>query len=246
MMGRHCKAVLLDLDGTLVDTAEDIVVAANLMLNEFGSAALPFKTVSSFIGKGVPNLVRRSLEAAGIDRSADAERAEARFNHHYAEVNGRLARVFPGVEAGLAELQRCGYRLGCVTNKPKAIAAALLGMTGLARYLEVLIGGDSLTRMKPDPEPLRHACRLLDVELEHCVMVGDSTVDVAAARAAGIPVYIVRYGYAQAGSVQAKTCDGLIDSIESLPALLAQLDYAGASHTARFLPFGHPTETRIP
>jgi phosphoglycolate phosphatase len=246
MMGVHRKAVLIDLDGTMVDTAEEIVVAANRMLHEFGCAALPFKTISGFIGKGVPNLVRRTLEAAGIDHSIGAERAEALFNRHYAEVNGRLSRVFPGVELGLAKLQRDGYRLACVTNKPKALAETLLVMTGLADYLEVLVGGDSLAQMKPDAEPLRHACRLLDVEIEHSVMVGDSAVDVAAARAAGIPVYIVRYGYPGPGGAQALACDGLIDSFEALPALLGRLDRPAGAGTAHHTPSKQLTETRIP
>ncbi|MDF3839707.1 phosphoglycolate phosphatase [Cupriavidus basilensis] len=217
---RNRAAVLIDLDGTLVDTAHDIVEAANRMLDELGSAPLPFDTVSGFIGKGVPNLVRRVLETAGIGQSG-AEFAEAVFHHHYADVNGHLGQVFPGVQAGLAALQRQGYRLACVTNKPRALAAPLLAKTGLARYLEALVGGDTIARMKPDPEPLRHACRLLGAEAGRSVLIGDSAVDVAAARAARMPVYLVRYGYAGAGGAAALDSDGVIDSLEDLPGLLA-------------------------
>jgi phosphoglycolate phosphatase len=215
------RAVLVDLDGTMVDTAPDIVEAAARMLDEFGRAPLPPATVGGFIGKGVPNLVRRSLSAAGLDRQVDHEHAHTVFLRHYAQTNGRFGRVFPQVADGLGELKRLGYRLACVTNKPKALASPLLLMTGLASYLDVLVAGDSISRMKPDPEPLWHACRLLDVEPENSVLVGDSPVDVCAARTAGLPVFVVSYGYAGAEGVAALQYDGLLDSFAALPAMLA-------------------------
>ncbi|MFS8977188.1 phosphoglycolate phosphatase [Cupriavidus necator] len=224
-----CRAVLIDLDGTLVDSAPDIVEAANRMLDELGSPPLPFDTVAGFIGRGVPNLVRRVLETAQLVPRADAASAEALFHRHYADTNGRLGSVFPGVEAGLDALRRHGYRLACVTNKPRALAAPLLALTGLAAYLEVLVAGDSIAQMKPDPEPLRHACRLLDVDPAHGVLVGDSPVDVAAARAAGMAVFLVRYGYAGPGGPAALGADALVDSMEALPALLTPARLAPAA-----------------
>ena len=221
MTGMRPKAVLVDLDGTMVDTAPDIVEAVSRMLEEFSTAPLPFATVSGFIGKGVPNLVRRSLAAAGLDRRVDAEQAHNVFHRHYAQTNGRLGRVFPHVAAGLGELQRLGYRLACVTNKPQELAARLLLTTALDRYLDVLVAGDSIASMKPAPEPLWHACRLLDVAPENSVLVGDSPVDVSAARAAGLPVFIVSYGYAGPDGPEALACDGLIDSLAAMPAILA-------------------------
>ncbi|MBP0595654.1 phosphoglycolate phosphatase [Paraburkholderia sp. LEh10] len=215
-----CQTVLIDLDGTLVDSAPDIVAAANQMLADLRTAPLPFDTVAGFIGKGVPNLVRRSLEASGIDGTADPAQAEALFHRHYARINGSLSRVFPGVVAGLDALRAQGYRLGCVTNKPESLAAQLLATTGLAAYLEVLIGGDTIAQMKPDPEPVRHACRLLGADVARSVLVGDSPVDVATARGAGIPVYIVRYGYAGPAGAEALDCDDLLDSLEDLPDIL--------------------------
>lgn len=231
--GMRPKAVLIDLDGTMVDTAPDIVEAVSQMLDEFRSAPLPFATVSGFIGKGVPNLVRRSLEAAGLARLVDAEHAVNVFHRHYAQTNGRLGRVFPDVGSGLRELQRLGYRLACVTNKPKELAAPLLLATGLARYLDVVVAGDSIDKMKPDPEPLWHACRLLDVEPDHSVLVGDSPVDVSAARAAGLPVFIVSYGYAGPAGSAALECDGLIDSLTAMPAILASWGLGGSGQGRR-------------
>ncbi|WP_354674015.1 phosphoglycolate phosphatase [Cupriavidus alkaliphilus] len=224
-----CAAVLIDLDGTLVDSAPDIVGAASRMLADLGSAPLPFETVAGFIGRGVPNLVRRVLETADLATRVDAADAVALFHRHYADTNGRLGTVFPGVEAGLDALRREGYRLACVTNKPRALAVPLLAMTGLAAYLEVLVAGDSITQMKPDPEPLRHACRLLDVDPAHGVLVGDSPVDVQAARAAGMPVCLVRYGYAGPGGAVVLGADALVDSLEAVPALLTPARLAPAA-----------------
>ncbi|WP_407070670.1 phosphoglycolate phosphatase [Paraburkholderia rhynchosiae] len=218
------RAVLIDLDGTMIHTAPDIVEAASRMLAEFGAPPLPFGTVSGFIGKGVPNLVRRTLEAAELDRRVDVSEALAVFHRHYEETNGCIGHVFPYVVTGLAELRRLGYRLACVTNKPEALAAPLLLMTGLASYLDVLVAGDSIDSMKPAPEPLWHACRLLGVDAECSVLVGDSPVDVTAAKAAGLPVFIVSYGYGGPDGAAALQCDALIDSLGEMPALLAARD----------------------
>ncbi len=199
------------------------------MLADLGSPALPFDTVAGFIGRGVPNLVRRVLETAQLAPRVSAADAEALFHRHYVETNGRIGSVFPGVEAGLDALRRQGYRLACVTNKPRALRRRLLAMTGLAAFLEVLVAGDSIAQMKPDPEPLRHACRLLDVDPAHGLLVGDSPVDVAAARAASMPVCLVRYGYAGPGGPAALGADALVDSLEALPALLKPARLAPAA-----------------
>lgn len=216
-----CKAVLIDLDGTLVDTAPDIVAAANLMLADLNTPPQPFDIVAGFIGKGVPNLVRRTLETAGLDRTVKAAAGEELLRRHYDETNGTLSEVYPGIFDGVAALREQGYKLGCVTNKPEGLAAALLEATGLAQYFEVLVGGDSIPQMKPNPEPVRHACRLLGVDPADSVLVGDSPVDAATAHAAGIPVYLVSYGYAGPDGPGVLHCDGLIDSLAELPELLA-------------------------
>ncbi|APA87686.1 phosphoglycolate phosphatase [Paraburkholderia sprentiae WSM5005] len=221
-INRDCRAVLIDLDGTMVDTAPDIVAAAGLMLKDFGAAPLPYDMVTGFIGNGVRRLVRRSLDAAGLGEHVELEHAQAVFERHYAMTNAKLGRVFPGVMAGLHALRQHGYRCACVTNKPQTLAAALLEKTALAAYLDVLVAGDTVASMKPSPEPLWHACRLLDVEPARSALVGDSSVDVAAARAAGLPVFIVSYGYGGASGAEMPRGDALIDSFEALPAILAQ------------------------
>jgi phosphoglycolate phosphatase len=213
------RTVLVDLDGTLVDTAPDIVEAVNRMLLDSRARSLPFDTILGFIGNGVPTLIRRVLHesrAAGLDEPL----ALARFHRHYRDTNGRFGQVFTGVREGLAALRQAGYRLGCVTNKPQAATAALLDIHALSPWFEVVVAGDSLAQMKPDPAPLLHACRALHGSPTRCVLVGDSAVDVAAARAAQMPVYIVRYGYPGAGGHDALQCDGFVDSLEDLAAVL--------------------------
>jgi phosphoglycolate phosphatase len=211
MMG----AVLIDLDGTLVDSAPDIVEAVNRMLRALDAPALSPATVTGFIGNGVPTLVQRVLAASAIAPGQHA-RALDQFQRHYAETNGRYSRVFPGVLTGLARLREAGYRIACVTNKPQAASETLLSVSGLAPLLDAVVGGDATPHMKPHAEPLLHACRLLGADPACSVMVGDSGVDVAAARAAGMPVYIVSYGYPgmdHAGMAGAT----FIDSLDHIP-----------------------------
>lgn len=223
MNGLHTarRAVLIDLDGTLIDTAPDIVAAANRMLKDLDAQPLPFATVCGFIGKGVPNLVRRVLEAQGLSETIDGALAHQLFLRHYRDTNGRFGRVCPGVRDGLEALRRGGFPLACVTNKPMAFTEPLLQATGLLDFFGAIVAGDSTPKMKPDPEPLLHACRLLHADPALAAFVGDSAVDVAAARAAGMPVYIVGYGYPGEGGHAGLQCDALIDTLRELPGLLA-------------------------
>jgi phosphoglycolate phosphatase len=222
------RAVLFDLDGTLVETAPDIAEAVNRMLLERGAPPLPLAAIRGFIGNGMPTLIRRVLRESRAACLAEPL-ALALFHRHYRDTNGRIGQVFPGVREGLQALQKAGYRLGCVTNKPWADTSALLEIHTLAACFDVVVAGDTLEQMKPDPAPLLHACRFLHASLDRCVLVGDSTVDVAAARAARMPVYIVRYGYPGAGGHGAMQCDGFIDSLEDLPAILGGLGGLGTT-----------------
>lgn len=216
------RAILIDLDGTLVDSAPDIVIAANRLLGELGAPVLPFETVSGFIGKGVPNLVRRVLASSETLSAVSEADAQAIFYRHYVESNGRFGKLYPGVLQGLATMQRLGYRLACVTNKPLAYTFPLLEIMGLKDYFSAVLGGDSLQQMKPHPAPLLDACLQLGVSPRNGVMLGDSEVDVAAARAANMPVYIVRYGYPGPGGLDALKPDAFVDSFTEVPTLLAE------------------------
>jgi phosphoglycolate phosphatase len=226
------SAILIDLDGTLVDSAPDLAAAANRMLSDFGAPPLPAGTVRGFIGNGVPTLVQRVLAATPCLQNTCQDLALAAFHRHYSDCNGRHGAPYPGVLQGLSALHRLGYRLACVTNKPQAHTLPLLDILGLSPYFSAVVSGDSAPAMKPDPAPLLVACHRLGVQPEHCLMVGDSQVDVAAARAAGMPVCIVRYGYHGAAGLAALRCDAFIDSFMELPGLLCQprgMRPAGAS-----------------
>ncbi len=239
------RTVLIDLDGTLVDSAPDIHAAATRMLHDLGAPPLPFATTKSFIGNGVPTLVRRALAASAVN--ADEERrAIELFHHHYGTSNGRFSRVFDGVQEGLLALRRQGYRLACVTNKPACASAVLLAATGLTSLLEVVVGGDSTAHMKPHAEPLLHACRLLGTDPSRCVLVGDSTVDVAAAGAARMPVYIVRYGYPGPGGHAAMADAVFIDSLAELPALLTAAEDIAPVRVQPLRQLGFVAETAGP
>lgn len=209
--------ILIDLDGTLVDTAPDIVAAANCMLADLHAPALPFDLVSSFIGKGVTNLVHCVLNVSELNTQISVTTAEMIFFKHYRVLNGSLGKVYPGVLEGLGILKKHGFRLACVTNKPFLLAQDLLRITGLANYFELLIGGDSLPQMKPAAEPLLHACAVFKGSAKHAVMVGDSKVDCAAAKAAGMPVLIVKYGYPGVQALHELECDALIQSFIEIP-----------------------------
>lgn len=232
---KHARAVLIDLDGTMVDSAPDIVEAANRMLVELGAQALSPAVVASFIGNGVPVLVQRLIKASPGLSDPDEAEARALFYRHYHLTNGRYSRLFPGVLQGLAALQHAGFRLGCVTNKPIDYTEPLLQAFGLERYMQAVVGGDSIAQMKPDPTPLTHACTLLGVAPGHAVLVGDSHVDVAAARAAAMPVYIVRYGYPGPAGLATLDADAFIDSLAEMPALLGPASGPAGRHENAFV-----------
>jgi phosphoglycolate phosphatase len=222
------KAVLLDLDGTMVDSAPDIVEAANRTLREWKARPLGMAQIVGFIGNGVPTLVMRLLMATpGLAKMAESEaelkKAISVFYRHYDDTNGRFGQVFPGVKAGLAALKDAGFKLGCVTNKPGAHTEQLLAIFGLSAFVDVVVAGDSLPEMKPEAAPLLHACDVLGVRVESTVMVGDSHVDIAAARAASMRVYALRYGYPGPEGLAGLHPDAFIDSLEKLPALLRAL-----------------------
>ncbi len=212
----HVRAVLFDLDGTLLDTAQDLTVAANAMLAEYGRAALDLATVRSYIGRGIANLVRRCFGAD--EPPADAVEV---FRRHYRASNGRQAVIYPGVVEGLRAMQALGLRLACVTNKAGAFTQPLLEAAGLDHWFEFTVSGDTLARAKPDPLPLLHICEHFGIAPHEALMIGDSLNDVKAARAAGCPVICVPYGYNEGAAVRASDCDAIVPSLEAAARLLA-------------------------
>jgi phosphoglycolate phosphatase len=219
------RAVLFDLDGTLLDTAADITRALNRALAELGLPSLARSEVSELIGRGVAALIERVLERFGAaGKAADGTRLLARFHHHYERLHrhGEIeTRVYPGVARGLAELHALGRKLAVVTNKPRSMAVELLARSGLDQWIASVVGGDSGLPRKPHPQPLLHACELLGVPPADALMVGDSHIDVLAARAAGLAAVVcVPYGYNEGVDPRTLACDLFIESIGELPAVL--------------------------
>ncbi|HEV7490681.1 MAG TPA: phosphoglycolate phosphatase [Rhodanobacteraceae bacterium] len=212
------RAILFDLDGTLVDTAPDITAAVGATLHQLDRPPLDDAIVRSYIGRGVDVLLHRVLTGARDGNAALDVHRHARevFLDHYGAHNGRTARVYDGVREGLAHAKRLGLALCCVTNKPQAFSDALLAQVGLDRYFEFAQGGDALPKGKPDPAPLLHAAARLGVAPASCLMVGDSSNDAIAARAAGMPVVLVGYGYTEDQPVDTIDCDAVVASIADL------------------------------
>lgn len=209
------RAAIIDLDGTMLHTAPDFHVAINRMRTDLGLGPLDIENITHFVGKGTENLMRRVL---GVDYDAeDVERrfpqALASYQKHYLAINGDYSTLYPGVREGLDTLQAKGLRLACVTNKPVAFAAPLLEKTGLRRYFDVLYGGDSLPKKKPDPYPLLKVCEDFNLQPRQVVAIGDSSNDAQAARAAGCRVLNVPYGYNHGESIHEVDSDGIVSTL---------------------------------
>jgi phosphoglycolate phosphatase len=219
--GQPIHAVLLDLDGTLVDTLGDFEAALTCMLADLGFAPLRRQAVATLIGKGGEHLVRQTLAAAAAP-AALFDKAWALYQHHYRAINGQHASVYPGVHEGLVALQALGLPLLCVTNKPTAPAIELLRAKALLPHFEAVFGGDAFERKKPDPLPLLKACELVQTEPAQTLMVGDSANDVAAARAAGCPVVLLPYGYNHGEPAHTAAADALLPRLEAVAAALVK------------------------
>lgn len=216
------KAVVIDLDGTLLHTAPDLAEAANRMLSELQMPRIDDALLKTYIGNGVTRLIKRVLTRS-MDGEPEAEllaRAKPIYEKHYADVVSLHSRPFPDVVEGLQALQAAGYRLACITNKAERFTVPLLKDTELFDYFELILSGDSLPRMKPDPLPLIHACEHFGVTPDEMLLIGDSLNDAQAARAAGCHVFCVPYGYNQGGDVRDLDLDAVVDSLLAATRLI--------------------------
>lgn len=218
-------AAIIDLDGTLVDTLADFEVALGRMLAELGLPPVQRDFIERTIGKGGEHLIRSTLAHAGAQAGLYAQ-AWRRYQAHYRAVNGEFATVYPGAREGVERLAAAGFALACVTNKPHEFAQFLLERKGLRPWFAQVFGGDSFERKKPDPLPLVEACKALGCAPAHTLMIGDSSNDAAAARAAGCPLVLVRYGYNHGESVAGLGADAVVDRLD-------QIDIAGWASSAR-------------
>jgi phosphoglycolate phosphatase len=229
-MTRRLDAVLIDLDGTLMDTAPDLAAAANAMRAEFGLQALPIERIAAFVGKGADVLVHRALtdDLAGRTTEEDFAAGKRAFYAHYHRENGRQAVVFERVPQALARLRAAGLRLACVTNKPREFTLPLLERVGLAPDFAAVVAGDDVPEKKPHPALLLAACDRLGVMPSQALMIGDSVNDALAARAAGCLVVLVETGYNEGETVTSLAGQPGVSAI--LPAL-----FDAAEHIVRNL-----------
>jgi len=217
------KAVVIDLDGTLLNTAPDLAHAAELMMADLGRPCPSQETIATYIGNGVSRLVKRVLTGE-MDAEPDAalfEQAIASYNKHYSanvSLHSRPfpslhSRPFPGVVEGLQAFKAMGVHVACITNKAAAFTHPLLKDTGLFDYFELILSGDTLPKRKPDPLPLLHACEVFKVKPAELLLIGDSLNDTQAARAAGSPVFCVPYGYNRGRPVAELDLDAVVPTL---------------------------------
>ena len=209
------RGVLFDLDGTLIDSAPDLVGACNDMLNVLGRPPVALETARGWIGNGARRLVERAL-TQDFDGEAPAQLMETAyplFQKCYQANLHRDSVLYAGAVKTLAQCQAAGCRVGCVTNKPAAFTLPLLKAMGLSRYLDPIVSGDDLPKQKPDPLPLEHVVEQWGLPPAQCLLVGDSVSDFRAARACGMPVVLVSYGYSQGLDLFELGPDAVIDSL---------------------------------
>lgn len=213
------RAVIFDLDGTLLDTSAEIATALGRTFSALGLAVPDKAAVEAMIGKGVRVLIERALVrvgATGVDVDATLDRFEA----EYQITVGTNSALYPGAMAGLERLRAAGVPMGVVTNKPRLFTQRLLDDAGATPFLAAIVAGDDGFTRKPAPDMLLAACRRMGSDPAATLMLGDSDNDIAAARAAGCPVWCVPYGYNEGKPAQALACDRLVEDIDAAARLL--------------------------
>lgn len=214
--------IAFDLDGTLVDSVPDLATAVDRMLVQLGRAPAGEDKARAWVGNGAAVLVRRALadsaDPHAVEQVDDALHLDAIqiFRTCYHEENGRLSRLYPGVESVLEALAGLGITLAVITNKPLVFTEPLLQHLGIAGFFQSVLGGECLPHRKPHPLPLLHTCEQLGVLPKQALMVGDSRNDVEAAKAAGMPSAALTYGYNHGEPVAASEPDWLLDDFREL------------------------------
>jgi phosphoglycolate phosphatase len=216
------KMMLIDVDGTLVDSVPDLAFCVDEMMRVIGRPSYGEARVRNWVGNGVERLVRRALigRLNGEPTDEDFERAYPIFLELYTENTSKRSLLYPGVEDGLRWLKANGYTLGCVTNKAAQFTEPLLRDLGIRDYFGLVVSGDTLPKKKPDPLPLLHAAEHFGVSPAESLMVGDSVSDVKAARAAGFSIVCMSYGYNHGEDIREANPDAVIDALVELKGLL--------------------------
>jgi phosphoglycolate phosphatase len=210
--------VLIDVDGTLVDSVPDLAYCVDTMMKELGMPGRGEKRVRHWVGNGVERLVKRALvnQLDGEPDEALYARALPVFEALYRDNTSKRSRIYPGVQEALDFLQSTGVRIGCVTNKDSQFTLPLLRDLGVHDYFETVICGDMVERKKPDPQPLLQASEQLATEPQASMMIGDSMSDVNAARAAGFQIVCMSYGYNHGEDIRDYDPDAVVDSMAEI------------------------------
>ena len=216
------EMILIDVDGTLVDSVPDLAWCVDEMMKQLGREPWGEDRVRDWVGNGVERLVRRAL-IGQLDGEPDEELFETAypvFLELYADNTSRRSTLYPGVQEGLDYLRETGYSLGCVTNKAEQFTLPLLQDLGIYDYFGIVVAGDTLPVKKPDPTPLLYAAEFFGVRPEESLMLGDSKSDVTAARAAGFRIICMSYGYNHGEDIRNYSPDAVIDSMTELKRIL--------------------------
>jgi phosphoglycolate phosphatase len=214
--------VLIDVDGTLVDSVPDLAFSIDQMLKDLDMPVRGDEKVKHWVGNGIERLVKRALVNA-MDGDPDEtlyQQALPLFKSHYTVNNSKRSHLYEGVIQGLDYMRSRAYRMGCVTNKASKFTHPLLRDLGLADYFEVIICGDDTPKIKPDPLPLLTAAQRMQVDPNQSLMIGDSSNDVRAARAAGFQIICTSYGYNHGEDIRRYGPDAVIDSMLELEQLI--------------------------
>lgn len=219
---RKPQMILIDVDGTMVDSVPDLAFCVDEMMKTLGQQPWGEAKVRTWVGNGVERLVKRSLtnEMEAEPDAALYDRALPIFTALYSENTSKRSCLYPGVSEALDYLAGEGYKLGCVTNKAAQFTIPLLKDLGVHDRFAIVVSGDSLPQKKPDPAPLLHAAKFFGVEPTQSLMVGDSVSDVKAARAAGFQIVCMSYGYNHGRDIREANPDAVMDDMTELRGLL--------------------------
>jgi phosphoglycolate phosphatase len=212
------KLIMIDVDGTLVDSVPDLTYCVDEMMKQLGKEPCGEAKVRQWVGNGVPKLVQRALtgELEATPNSDDYEKAYPIFLTLYADNTAKRSSLYDGVREGLDYMKSQGYLLGCVTNKAEQFTLPLLKALGIFDDFAIVISGDTLAKKKPDPLPLLHSAEHFGVNPKDCMMLGDSVSDVKASRAAGFAIICMSYGYNHGNDIANESPDLVLDSMSEL------------------------------
>ena len=224
MLAVKPEMILIDVDGTLVDSVPDLAFCVDEMMRQIGREPWGETRVRDWVGNGVERLVRRALvgKLDGEPEDQEFEKAYPIFLDLYADNTSKRSLLYPGVREGLDYLKAAGYALGCVTNKAAQFTIPLLKDLGVYDDFSIVVSGDTLEHKKPHPAPLLHAAEFFKVDPANALMVGDSISDVKAARAAGFSIACVPYGYNHGEDIRVAKPDLVIETIAALRNELEQ------------------------